>query len=442
MRNLKSLPALIGATLVIAIVLYVAFYFIFLDLFVDLWWFESLKLESYFWLKLLYKFFLSGAVTIVFFSIFFFHFWIASRYLGLNPPDEVLENVAKQRRFQIFSDMFMTGSVKIYTPISLLLAVFIATPFYSHWETTLLYFFGSASGVKESLYDNDVSFYMLFYPTYQLIQQELLITASLIFVMVGILYWLEHVFVPNQRKEYPLGAKIHLTLLIGFVVAFVLWGFMLNRYSLLHTDTHEPIFYGPGFVELRYQLPLIWLSMGTFLAMAVTGGLFIFSTKHRIKTPFIISLVAFLGVLALSRLELIPELIQRFIVNPNPVKAEKPFIQANITSTLDAYNLNKIKTVDMAIKLDAAKDIETWGTQKRFENIPVWDGNTLSIAISSYKKLDPITNSYQLMKTAILSWIIPVKLIFPRVKSTFRSYHLKHKTGKTSTYAIPMAMAQ
>ena len=72
MRNLKFLPAIIGATLVILIILYVAFHYIFLDLFVDLWWYQSLKLEAYFWLRLLYKFFLSGGVTLVFFAIFFF----------------------------------------------------------------------------------------------------------------------------------------------------------------------------------------------------------------------------------------------------------------------------------------------------------------------------------------------------------------------------------
>ncbi|MGZ8192552.1 MAG: UPF0182 family protein, partial [Methylobacter sp.] len=115
MRNWKILPALIGSTLVIGIILYVAFYFIFLHLFVDLWWFQSLKLEAYFWLRLLYKFFLFGGVTLAFFTIFFLHFWIASRYLGFNPPDEVLGSLDKNRRFQRLADQFMSGSVKIYT---------------------------------------------------------------------------------------------------------------------------------------------------------------------------------------------------------------------------------------------------------------------------------------------------------------------------------------
>lgn len=392
MGKLKSLPALIGATLVIVGVLYIAFHFIFLDLFVDLWWFQSLKLEAYFWLKLLYRFFLSGAVTLAFFTIFFLHFWIASGFLGLNPPDEVRHDAAKRRKFQSFANTFMSGSAKVYTPISLILAIFIAIPFYTQWETSLLYFFGADSGVSETVYGKDVSFYMLFYPTYQLIQQELLTTAILIFGMVTALYWLEHTLIPNQRKEYPLGAKIHLTLLIGFVVAFVVWGFMLQRFALLYNDSHEPVFYGPGFVELRYQLPLIWLAVGTFLATALSASLYIFSPKHRIKTPFILSLSAFLFALALPNIEFIPQIIQRYIVNPNPVKAEKPFIQHNINATLDAYKLRNIKQMDVSINLNAAKDIETWGTQKRFENIPVWDREFI---IDSYRQLQEIRPYYR-----------------------------------------------
>ena len=392
MRNLKFLPAIIGAILAIALILFVAFHFIFLDLFVDLWWYQSLKLESYFWLRLLYKYFLSGAVTLTFFAIFFFHFWIASRYLGLNPPDDVLNNLDKRRRFQRFSDVFMSGSIKVYTPISFVLAVFVAIPFYNQWETSLLFFFGRNSGITETIFGNDTSFYMLSYPIFMLIQKELLITAVLIFSMVGILYWLEHVFVPNQNKEFPLGAKIHLTVLIGFVVAFVVWGFMLQRFSLLFNDTHEPVFFGPGFVDIRYKLPLIWLGIVTFLATAVSAILFIFSEKHRIKAPFLISFAAFLCVLGLPKVQFIPDLIQKFIVNPNPVRAEGVFMQHNIDSTLDAYDLKNIKTVDMTIKPDATDDIVAWGTQQHFENIPVWDSDVL---IHAYRQLQEIRPYYK-----------------------------------------------
>lgn len=394
MRNWKLLPAIAGATFVIAIALYVAFYFVFLELLVDLWWFRSLELEAYYWLRLFYRFILSGVVTAVFFAIFYFHFWIASRYLGLNPPDEILLDADKRQRFQRFAEVFMDGSAKIYTPLSLILAIVIAIPFYNQWESALLFFFGSAAGVSEPVYGNDISFYLFSYPVYILIQHELLITASILFVLVGCLYWLEHIFVPNQNQEFPLGAKIHLTILIVFVVLFVIWGFLLDRFSLLYTDSHEPVFFGPGFVEIRYQLPLIWLSIVTFLATAVTAIIFIFSEKHRVKTPFFISVVALLAVFGLQKVQMIPDWIEKYIVNPSPVTTEKFFMQNNIDATLDAYDLNKIKTIDQTIVVDATKDIEEWGSKKHFENIPVWDREFLT---DVYMQLQGIRPYYRFL---------------------------------------------
>jgi hypothetical protein len=391
MRNWKLLPAFTVATLVVAVVLYVAFYFVFLDFFVDLWWFRSLEFEAYFWLKLLYRFIFSGAVTVFFFAVFLFHFWIASRYLGLNPPDEILMDDSKRRRFQRFADVFMTGSARIYTPISLLLAIAIAIPFYLQWEQALLFFFGSASGIVDPVYGNDVSFYMFSYPIYMLVQKELLTTAAVVLLATGVLYWLEHVFVPNQSKEFPLGAKIHLTVLFAFVVSFVIWGFLLDRFSLLYSDGNEPVFFGPGFVELRYQLPLIWLAVFFFSAIAVSIVFYAFSERHRSKAPIMVAALGFLAVWGLQSSHMIPELIEKFVVKPNFTRTEGDSIRHNIDATMAAFDLNNIKVVDFPVILDATKDIETWSTKKHFENIPVWDREFL---IDSYMQLQGIRPYY------------------------------------------------
>ncbi len=392
MRNWKLLPALIGAALVVALALYVAFYFVFLDFFVDLWWFRSLEFEAYFWLRLLYRFIFSGAVTLFFFAIFQFHFWVASRYLGLNPPDEVLLDDNKRRRFQRFAEVFMSGSAKVYTPISIALAIIIALPFYLQWEDALLFFFGRDAGIIDPVYGNDISFYLFSYPIFQLIQKELLLTAGVVFVATGVLYWLEHIFIPNQGQEFPLGAKLHLAVLFGFVALFVTWGFMLDRFSLLYSSDGEPIFFGPNFIDLRFRLPLIWLSIVAFLAITASVVFFVFSERHRSKTPIIISVASLIVILGLQQSNTIPELIEKFIVKPNFTRTEGESMRYNIDATMAAYGLNNIKTVDFTVNLDATQDIEQWSTQKHFENIPVWDREFL---IDSYQQLQGIRPYYR-----------------------------------------------
>ena len=390
MRNWKLVPALFGLTL-LAVIAYILFYFVFVDFFVDLWWFRSLNFEGYFWLRLLYRFIFSGGVTILFFSIFFFHFWIASRYLGLNPPDEILVSADKRQRYQSFADIFMHGSLKVYTPLSLILAIFIASPFYHQWETSLLYFFGSSSGIVDPVYGQDVSFYLFSYPLYLLIQQELLYTSIILIFLVTAIYWLEHFFVPNQSKDYPLGAKIHLAILLAFTVLFVTWGLFLDRFSLLYINSHEPVFFGPGFVEIRYKLPLIWLSIISVLAMFISVVIYVFSRQHRTMVPIFIALAGLLLALGLQNVSFIPSLINTLIVLPNPVLTEGQFMENNIKATLAAYDLNNIKTVDYKVNLDASEDIEKWGTLKHFENIPVWDREFL---IDGYQQLQGIRPYY------------------------------------------------
>jgi uncharacterized membrane protein (UPF0182 family) len=390
MRNLKLLPAIIGL-IVLAVLCYILFYFVFVDFFVDLWWFRSLNFEGYFWLRLLYRFIFSGGVTLIFFAIFFFHFWIASRYLGLNPPDEILVSVDKRKHFQAFADIFMQGSVKIYTPLSLILAIVIASPFYHQWETALLYFFGSTAGLVDPVYGQDVSFYLFSYPLYMLIQQELLYTSIILFFLIVVLYWLEHIFVPNQNQDYPLGAKIHLAILLGFTALFVVWGLFLERFSLLYVDSHEPVFFGPGFVELRYQLPLIWLSIISIITLFVSVIIYIFSKQHRTTVPIFIAAGGFLIALGLQNIFVIPSLINTFIVQPNPVLTEGQFMSNNIKATLEAYDLDNINIVEYNINLDASQDIEAWGTKHHFENIPVWDREFL---IDGYKELQGIRPYY------------------------------------------------
>lgn len=391
MRNWKMLPAILGVTALLSVGLYVAFYFVFLDFFVDLWWFRSLEFESYFWLRWLYRFIFSVIVTVFFFAVFMFHFFIASRYLGLNPRDEVLFDSKKMPNFQRFADVFMNGSAKVYTPISLVLAVVIAIPFYLQWEQALLFFFGGNAGVSDPVYGNDIGFYLFSYPIYILIQKELLLSASVVLLATGVLYWLEHIFVPHQRKEFPLGAKLHLTVLLSFVMLFVIWGFMLERFGILYSNNNEPVFFGPGFVELRYQLPLIWLLIFATLIIVVLIVFNIFSEKHRHKTPLIVAIVILFSVVGLRNNQVIPDLIEKFIVKPNFSRAEAENIRDNINATLSAYDLNQIETIDFKVNLDPTKDIEAWSTTKHFENIPVWDRELL---IDSYSQLQGIRPYY------------------------------------------------
>ena len=389
MPNWKRIPVFLGIILAVLALFYIAFYFVFLESIVDLWWFRSLDYEGYFWLRLLYRYFISGGATLGFFLIFFVNFWVASRYLGVTQSSTVQGSIGDQKRTRSLIAKFQTGALDVYSILSLVLAVIIALPFYSEWEASLLYLYAPNTGIMDPLYEHDVSFYLFSFPIYQLIQQELLIALSVLVLSVALLYWIEHKVLIRGRRQYPLGVKIHLTALIILVFLIVAWGFMLQRFGLLYVDGHEPVFYGPGFVEVRYHLPLIWAAVGTFLGAALSAIFLIHSHGKRGKIPLAVFTVVFLISLGLRHVGFIPDVIDKFIVQPNPVKAEKSFMQNNINATLEAYNLTDVKQLDFQVTPHPEDDLAGWVNQEHLKNIPVWDRELLDDVYNQWQGLRP-----------------------------------------------------
>ncbi len=377
------------AGLAASITLYVVIYIVFLEFFVDLWWFRSLGYEYYFWLRLLYRVFFSGGFTLALFSIYFLHFWIAAQFIGSHFNSSDSNSSAKLDKIL---SKFQLASLKVCISLSLLLAIIVSIPFYIQWESVLLFVFAPNAGIEDPSFGNDVSFYMFSLPIYQLIQQELLAVASVLFVSIAILYWFKLKTSTGDRSQIPLGVKIHLSVLLSFVCLFVAWGFMLVRFNLLYVDKHEPVFYGPGFVEMLYYLPLIWLSIITFLGLCIALGVLIHSHGRIGRKTCLGFIIAFIAVLGLRQVALIPNMLDTLVVQPNPVSAQKSFMSNNIKATLSAYGLDRAKTIDFDISLYPQQDINLASVEKNLLNIPLWDRELL---IHVYQQLQAIRPFYK-----------------------------------------------
>ena len=203
-------------TLIIGGIVLVASYFLFAVIFteftVDLWWFTNLGYEKYFWLRYGYRYLVFIAFTVLFFLIFFLNFWIGSRYLGTveTPPG----TEQSKSRYRALVQQFRTGSMRVYAPFSLVLAVLVSWPLYKQWEGTLLYIFGQKAGFQDPYFGKDISFYLFSLPLYQNFLRELLIALVLLTGGMLLLYWLERRMLTKAELNLPQGAKIHLTLLL------------------------------------------------------------------------------------------------------------------------------------------------------------------------------------------------------------------------------------
>lgn len=356
---------------------------------VDVWWFDSLGYLFFFFQRLLYRYLVFGTVTLFFFLVFFLNFWVASRYLGTTTvPSAPTDKKSAIQGTKHLLRAFRTGSMWIYTPLSLLLSIPIALPLFRQWESFLLYLFAPRMGTTEPVYGKDISYYLFSYPIYTLLQKRLLIAFILLLVALVILYWLERRVLSSQEQRLPRGARVHLSIIIILIFLIQIGGFVLQRHGLLYTTSHMPLFFGPGFTEMRVILPLIWICLALLLA---TGfSLVSLLQKQKGLKGFVFFAVAFVLALAVRYSDYLPNTVQKYVVKPNAISKEKPYIANNIEATLAAFNL-----ADVEIR---ATNPEKWSVDMPsadlsaiLRNTPVWDGELLE---SVYKQLEALRTYY------------------------------------------------
>ena len=193
--------------------------------------------EGYYLLRLYYRYIVFFAVLLVFALIFFLNFWLASRYIGLTCKLENGASPESRKKYQQLLQMFQSGSMKIYTPLSFFMAIPIALPLYQKWEAALLFIFGGNSGTTDPVFGKDISFYLLSMPIYSLMQNRFLIVFSLLFVFLMLLYFIESRMLCRNDSTLPDGAKIHLSVIAVIVV--LIQACVITSYSIHYTKLYE-----------------------------------------------------------------------------------------------------------------------------------------------------------------------------------------------------------
>jgi uncharacterized membrane protein (UPF0182 family) len=343
-----------------------------IDYLVDIWWFDALGYGFYYWQRMLYRYGVFAVVTLLFFLIFFSNFWIAARFLKKVPVEA---DAAGQSRSRKLLRHFQTASIWFYGPLSLALSIPIALPLFKRWESVLFYVFGDRMGVSDPFLGKDVAFYLFSFPIYTLIQSRLLLALAVLAVGLVILYLIKNRLLQQPLLAFSRGAKWHLSLLVCALFGIEIWDFMLQRYALVYDASHQAIFHGPGYVQMKVVLPLIWACMA-FLAATAVALIVVLQLRKGYKTCAVF-ILAFLSVLGLRYTDFLPRQIQTYVVKPNEIDKESPYIAKHIQATLDAYKLTDLEVRNFTHeRLPADKAASQ--VQEVLRNIPVWDAETLA----------------------------------------------------------------
>jgi len=272
---------------------------------------------------------------------------------------------------------------RLLTAIGLLLSVGFGSLGVVNWSALLLFFRGRSFDRADPLFGQDIRFYLFNLPIWQLVEFWLVGLALYSLLAVLLLYVLS----ANSLSQgvfpgFSLQQKRHLFRLAGGWMLTLALSYWLRRFELLYSP-HGSVF-GAAYTEVHVQLPLYTLLAGLAAAIA----LFLFwqarprPISHIPKSRSIRTMswsLVLLGVFCLAEIaatNLIPLAVQRFIVQPNELVKETPYIRRNISLTREAFKLESIQveTFNPQGNLTYA-DLQK--NRPTIDNIRLWDTRPL-----------------------------------------------------------------
>jgi len=385
--------AFIGAILVIAILAFIPSW-------IQKWlWMRQLNYVGIFWTLFSVRWGLFGAA----FVVAFLYLWINLRLAVKNGATFRVSSLTGESAVATGLGVQISPAVlKLAMEAgAAIVALFYAVTFYAKWDTYLRFRFGGSFGLADPLFGRDAGFYVFRLPFYELLQSSLttLAVIALLAVLACYAYFGLPQFSGSRKQMQAWSAKTapHLSILFCVLVACWGWGFYLDRFELLYST--QGVVYGAGYTAMHVTRIAFWIMIGAAAVLCTMLVLNIF--RPRLRTIVIASGV-YVGLFIVA-LWLAPALFQRFMVQPNELARETPYLKNNIAFTRTAYSLDKIQETSYPALADLTPEIIS-RNQDTIQNIRLWDYRPL---LQMYQQAQEIRLYYQFYNVDVDRYHLP-----------------------------------
>lgn len=278
---------------------------------------------------------------------------------------------------------------RVSTLVLLLLGVFIAAVTIDAW-TVVRYFGGTAlppgaADWRDPVFAQPLRFYFFVLPFYHIVLR-LVIALTL---ATGIVYWItargwqlrttvsdwtgpRDFDIRDLRLSGAFESRFLRTMGTLFLLSLAAGAF-LDRYDLLFED--HGFLVGVDYVAANIVLPLQWAVIASF----ALGGIFVALGRVRV----VLLLFAVLVIKAA-----VPFAVNSFLVKPNEISMQRPYIERHIEATRRAYGLTgRAREIDFPAALEATIDPEKH--KVLLDNIRLWDWRAFHDTVSQIQALRP-----------------------------------------------------
>jgi uncharacterized membrane protein (UPF0182 family) len=351
-------------------------------------WMRQLDYAGIFWTLLSVKWGIFGVTLIV--SVLYL--WVNLRFAARN-IDFVDGESFFSKTFKHPADASKTINVDISPTLLIffidfaivVLSLIFALRVSGQWDTYLRFRYGGSFGVADPLFGVDLGFYVFRLPFYELLQ------GSITALTIGALAILSFCALFGMRQSKSTG-KItlrdgivqHFIVLLFILVANFGWGFILDHYQLVYSNLG--VVHGAGYAAAHVTRAALWVMTGASALACVLLAIVFFRARTKHIVAGIVTYAALYVVAVLA----VPFLFQTFVVKPNELSLETPYLNHYIDYTRRAYRLDGIQETAYPALADLTPDVIA-RNEDTIQNIRLWDTRPL---LQTYQQTQAIRLYY------------------------------------------------
>src|SRR5271157_4862327 len=305
----------------------------------------------------------------------------------------IVHTLAHRRGFQVYSEHVEFAPLERFGALFrwliwggvLFVGYMVSQWGMNHWLTYLRARQVPWMGLADPLFGRDLGFYLFQLPYTWFLYHLALIAVICCLLSTTFFYLAEGgVWITPTGPVIAKAARAHLMTLGGILFLLIAYRFRLGMYDLLLSP--RGMVFGAGYTDVHATLPVLWALL--VLSVLTAAIFFVRSGSNDNRTPlFAIGSLLVVGILGGS---IYPEILQRFVVAPNEIDKERPYIANTIEFTRKAYGLDRFEERNFSAVEDLTLD-DIRQNEPTFRNVRLWDHSPL---LTTFAQLQEIHTYY------------------------------------------------
>jgi hypothetical protein len=351
-----------------------------LSYYVDALWFGALGYGDVFWRTLSLQWMIFAAFAGATFLILYGTFVALKRaYLPDLPSGHTIYVGGEPLRLPVEGVLHLVAA-----GASVVIALATGAVLMAQWTTLGLWWYAPPAGTggADPIFGRPVSFYLLTLPAWQLISGWLLflaVVACVVAVFFVVVTGGSRVLEGFRRSYNPLSWS-GLSFAFAFLLLVIALQVYLGRFERLFAD--RSIFGGVNYTDAHVMLPGLLVLCAAF----VLGAIIALANAVFARRGIWLAAAVVPAVVCYFVLQLFGWYVSSFVVKPNELVREQPYIAHNIQMTRQAYGLDQVSRHEFPAEagiqaVDAANNQTTLG------NIRLWDWRALQDTLRQIQEI-------------------------------------------------------